>query len=193
MSLLQDPANARAELLKGSCGGGTVSRASCARPGRMMGRDPRSSLQIRDGPRQLKDPMVRAGSHAQLLHRCAEQAAAGTVHLAELPYLGYAHVRIAGQGPALEANPLRLSRALDPRPDSIEGLAQVIVGQLVVRLGEPPPPSPPRHECRLWLRDRLSIHQGIGPCPARSLANSKGGSPRGSLRSVNSVKQRQVL
>ena len=95
------------------------SRASEARPGQMLGRDVETAFKFRDGARQLKNPIIQSSGHAQLLHPRAEQTSSGAVHPAELPHLGYTHVRVAGQAAALVSDLLCLYRALAPRPDSI--------------------------------------------------------------------------
>jgi hypothetical protein len=73
-----------------------------------------AACQIGDGACQLQHPMISSRAEVHPLHSRLQQALTRPVHLAELPDLGGAHIRVARQRRALKRTCCR-SRAASTR------------------------------------------------------------------------------
>ena len=114
----------------------------------VMRLDDLSVVQVGDRAGELQDAVKGAGAQLQLAHGRFDQRLAALVQLAELPHLGWPHVRVARQQYTTSSSicrpssvvrrrsgqplPLHTPRPLHPLPDSRARLAQPFAGQLVV-------------------------------------------------------------
>ncbi len=74
------------------------SRPVLQRLCQVSGLDAITAGQVGDGAGQLEDAVIGTRRELQLVHGRAHQGAAGIIQLGKLSHLGWAHIRIAGDG-----------------------------------------------------------------------------------------------